>query len=232
MLTWLTNSAPHKVLAARQASGWLAAHLPEVAALYGVPQPAAHHPEICTGAHIELCLEVAATLTENFSVRFAVLTHDLGKALTPAEVLPKHAGHERAGVAPLTALCDRLGLDDHSRKLALLVCEWHLHSHRAFEMNDTSVVKFLAQTGLTADAELAEHYLLACEADARGRLGRQDEPYLQGAFLRAVLVTLADYPYPAGVTMLDPEGNRIHQARVKAVKLIRSDFARPQESHC
>lgn len=224
MLDWLNSTSPGRELAARRASGWLAANLPEVDALYGVPQTAAHHPEVCTGIHIELCLEVAATLSDSFDVRFAVLTHDLGKALTPRDEWPKHVNHEHVGLRPLKKLCERLGVAESTRKLAELVCEHHLQSHRAMELKNTSVVKFLAETGLLDDATLAEHFLLACESDARGRLGRHDNPYPQGAFLRSAREVILTFPYPPGVTMHDPEGNRIHGSRAHAVKLLRASL--------
>lgn len=233
MLDWLTADRPHDELAARHASGWLALHLPEVDALYGVPQTAAHHPEICTGAHIELCLEVAAELTTEFDVRFAVLTHDLGKALTPRDEWPKHVNHEHAGLTPLADVCARLEVPASAQRLARLVCEWHLHAHRAFEMGDASVVKFFMNTGMDLDAELARGYLLACESDKRGRLGRKNTDYRQGAFLRAVRTVLLEHPYPEGITMQHPAGNRIHQARVQAVKQLRASFGSPADiSHC
>lgn len=230
-LDWLQSAEPHAELAARHASGWLAEHLPEVEALYGVPQTATHHPEVCTGAHMELCLQAVASLSSSFDVRFAVLTHDLGKALTPQSVLPGHAGHEKAGLVPLAVLCERLAVPLRTRQLAETVCEWHLHCHRAFEMNATSAVKFLVRTGLADDDELAESFFLACEADKRGRLGMLESDYPQGQFLRAVRRVLTTLPYPEGICMTDPAGNRIHQARVKAVQLLRGDFAPPQTAH-
>jgi tRNA nucleotidyltransferase (CCA-adding enzyme) len=225
MLDWLNSAEPHKVLAARRASGWLAQHLPEVDALYGVPQTASHHPEVCTGAHIELCLAVAASLSDRFDVRFAVLNHDLGKALTPQEEWPRHVNHEHSGVKPLKHVCDRLQIPEATRKLALLVCEYHLHAHRFFELNDTSVVKFFDKTGLLEDEVLAEGFILACESDARGRLGKHDNPYGQGDFMRAARKAVQAHPYPAGVTMQDPQGNRIHATRAQAVREVRARLA-------
>jgi len=230
MLDWLNSPSPHTELAARRASGWLAKNLPEVDALYGVPQTAAHHPEVCTGIHIELCLAVAAALSDSFDVRFAVLTHDLGKGLTPENEWPKHVNHEKAGLRPLKHLCERLALPESTRKLAALVCEHHLQSHRALELKNTSVVKFLAENGLLEDATLAEQFFLACESDARGRLGRDGNPYPQGAFLRAARDVILTFPYPPGVTMNDPEGNRIHGARSHAVKLLRASLAPAAEA--
>lgn len=225
MLEWLTAAHPDVELASRRASGWLAQHLPEVDALYGVPQTAAHHPEVCTGAHIELCLAAAAKLSDSFDVRFAVLGHDFGKGLTPSAEWPQHINHERAGLPPLKRVLARFNLPESTAKLALLVCEYHLHAHRMMEMNDASVVKFLVKTGMADDAELAENFILACEADARGRLGHHDRNYPQANFLRAARDAVMAHPYPLGVTMQDPEGNRIHASRVHAVKQVRATFA-------
>lgn len=225
MLDWLKTAEPHKELAALRTSGWLAQHLPEVDALYGVPQTAVHHPEVCTGAHIELCLAMAALLSNRFDVRFAVLNHDLGKGLTPEEEWPRHVNHEHAGIKPLKHVCERFHVSEETRRLALLVCEYHLHAHRLLELNDASVVKFLDKTQLLDDDSLAEGFILACEADARGRLGKHDNPYPQGAFFRAAREAVLALPYPEGVTMQDPEGNRIHGARVQAVRRLRATLA-------
>lgn len=224
MFDWLTSNEPHTELAQRHASGWLKAHLPEVDALYGVPQTAIHHPEVDTGRHIELCLEMSARLGADFETRFAVLSHDLGKGLTPPNEWPKHVNHEHGGLAPVNAVCGRFNLPAEVQKLALLVCEWHLHCHRAFEMGNASVVKFLDSTGMLANEVLFERFVLACECDARGRLGKQDDPYERGKFLRAVRQAIVPMEYPAGIDMHHPAGNRIHQQRVAAVARIRTQF--------
>jgi len=230
MLEWLNAAHPDVELASRRASGWLAQHLPEVDALYGVPQTASHHPEVCTGAHIELCLAAAAKLSDSFDVRFAVLSHDFGKGLTPSDEWPQHINHERAGLAPLKRVVARMQLPSSTAKLALLVCEYHLHAHRLMEMNDSSVVKFLVKTGMAEDPELAEAFVLACESDARGRLGYHDRHYPQAKFLLAARDAVLAHPYPPGVSMQDPEGNRIHASRVHAVKQVRAAFKAVSET--
>jgi tRNA nucleotidyltransferase (CCA-adding enzyme) len=225
LMNWLNSPHPHRELAERRESGWLAAHLAEVDVLYGVPQNAEHHPEVDTGKHIELCLEVAAQLGADFETRFAVLTHDLGKGITPSEQWPKHVNHENAGVPLVAAVCDRFQLDEVTRTLATLVCKWHLHAHRAFEMGDASVVKFFMNTGLLDDEQLCGRFLLACESDARGRLGRAVTPYLKANFLREAREAIAQLPFPEGVDLAHPEGNRIHQARIAQVVRVRARFA-------
>jgi tRNA nucleotidyltransferase (CCA-adding enzyme) len=162
----------------------LAAVLPEVDALYGVPQRADFHPEVDTGVHVELVCDMAATLAPGDAlIGFAALTHDLGKALTPEYVLPKHLGHEHAGLAPLRALCDRLKVPTAHRQLAEMACREHLNVHRVFELRAKTVHDLLARCdGFRQPSRIAA-MALVCECDKRGRAGLQDEPYPQRAEL-------------------------------------------------
>lgn len=160
---------------------------PELDALFGVPQPEQHHPEIDSGVHTLLALDQAARLEASTAVRFAVLCHDFGKALTPREQWPSHPGHEAAGVPLARACCERLGVPRAHRDLALLVTRWHLHVHRAAELRASTVLKLLEAADAFRRPERLEGLLLACEADARGRTGFEDEPYPQPALLRAAL---------------------------------------------
>ncbi|HZV24433.1 MAG TPA: HD domain-containing protein, partial [Luteimonas sp.] len=141
---------------------------------------AEYHPEIDTGVHVELVCDMAARLAPGDAlIGFAALTHDLGKALTPAEVLPKHIGHESAGVAPLHALCERLKVPLAHRQLATMACREHLNIHRLFELRASTVHDLLARCdGFRQPARIAQ-LGLACEADKRGRAGLGDSPYPQ-----------------------------------------------------
>jgi len=167
--------------------GALAALLPELEALFGVPQAAAHHPEIDTGVHTLMALQQAAALTPATDVRFAVLIHDLGKGLTPAAEWPRHIAHEHRGRTLVAQVCDRLKAPGQHRELALIVCEYHTHCHRALALRGKTLLKLLRATDALRRPERFEAFLLACEADARGRLGLEQRDYPQADYLRRAL---------------------------------------------
>ncbi|HET6782275.1 MAG TPA: multifunctional CCA addition/repair protein, partial [Pseudoxanthomonas sp.] len=168
----LRSATPSAFLRTLRDCGALAQVLPEVDALYGVPQRAEFHPEVDTGLHQEMVSDMAARLAPGDDViGFAALTHDLGKALTPAEMLPKHIGHEHAGVAPLKALCERLKAPAAHRELAIMACREHLNVHRLNELRDATVLELLARCDAFRKPERIAQLALVCEADKRGRLG-------------------------------------------------------------
>lgn len=165
--------------------GALARIFPEVDALFGVPQTAVYHPEIDTGIHTLMVVTQATLLSDKTTVRFAALMHDLGKALTPEEHWPSHHGHETLGINTLKTLCLRLRVPNHYQKLALQVMQYHTHCHRAFELRPGTLCDTLANIGaFKADHQL-DAFLLACEADARGRLGLENNPYPQASYILA-----------------------------------------------
>ena len=168
--------------------GALKVLLPEVDCLFGVPQPPLHHPEVDTGDHILRALRQAPA---ELAVRFAVLTHDLGKGITPESVLPSHRGHETAGLPLVQAVCERLRVPNPVKSLALGVCEYHLHSHKAFELRPQTILKLLRALDALRNPEKFEHFLQSCEADARGRLGLEDREYPQTDYLRAARAAAA-----------------------------------------
>lgn len=180
----LGERSPQVYVQALRDCGALAALLPEVDVLFGIPQKPHYHPEVDTGLHVLMVLEQAARLRRDARLAFAELVHDLGKGLTPAEVLPSHRGHEHAGLPLVDALCDRLRVPNAYRQLALAVCEQHLNVHRAFELRPTTVLKLLESIGALRDVERFELFLLACEADSRGRAGFEARPYPQADYLR------------------------------------------------
>lgn len=184
----LASPTPSAFIRTLHDAGALGAVLPEVEALYGVPQRAEFHPEVDTGVHVELVCDMAAKLAPGDElIGFAALTHDLGKALTPQHILPKHLGHEQAGVAPLRALCDRLKVPTEHRQLAEAVCREHLNVHRFDELRARTVYELLARCdGFRKPARIAQ-VALVCEADKRGRAGLQDSAYPQGEALKAAL---------------------------------------------
>jgi tRNA nucleotidyltransferase (CCA-adding enzyme) len=182
----LAEPAPSAFLGALRGCGALGVVFPEVDALYGVPQRAEFHPEIDTGTHVELVLDMAARLAPGDDlVAWCALTHDLGKALTPADELPRHVAHEQRGVAPLRQLAARLKVPAEHAALAELVCRHHLDVHRAFELRPATVLERLERLDAFRRPERLRPFLLACEADKRGRLGHAEDAYPQADFLRA-----------------------------------------------
>ncbi|NUO72011.1 MAG: multifunctional CCA addition/repair protein, partial [Frateuria sp.] len=176
----LGEAQPSAFLRVLRDAGALAVLFPEVDALYGVPQRAEYHPEIDTGTHLELVLDMAARLAPGDDlVGFCALCHDLGKACTPAEVLPSHVGHEHAGVAPLRALAARLKVPAEHAALAELVCREHLNAHRALELKPATVLRLLTTLDALRRPRRLDTFLAVCEADKRGRLGRSEAAYPQ-----------------------------------------------------
>lgn len=182
----LAEPQPSTFVRVLREAGALAVLFPEVDALYGVPQRPEYHPEVDTGVHLELVLDMAARLAPGDDlVGFCALCHDLGKACTPADVLPSHIGHEHAGVAPLRALASRLKAPAEHAALAELVCREHLNAHRALELKPATVLRLLTKLDALRRPQRLETFLVVCEADKRGRLGRAEAAYPQAGFLRA-----------------------------------------------
>ena len=178
--------------------GALEALLPEVAALFGVPQTERYHPEIDTGIHTLMALQQAARLTPASDVRFALLVHDLGKGTTPRDEWPRHIAHEQRGLQLVERVCQRLKAPGQYRELALKVCQYHTHCHRALELRGKTLLGLLQATDALRRPERFEAFLLACEADARGRRGLEQCDYPQADYLRRALaaareVSAADF---------------------------------------
>ncbi|MFT5062954.1 MAG: tRNA nucleotidyltransferase (CCA-adding enzyme) [Gammaproteobacteria bacterium] len=215
---------PQAFISTLRDCGALARLLPEVDALFGVPQTAKWHPEIDTGIHILMALKQSAEITDSPRTRFAVLLHDLGKGVTPSEVLPGHRGHENAGVPLVEAVCDRLKVPNDYRRLAIKVCRWHLHTHKAEELRSTTVLKLLeGLDGIRRDDDI-EPFLLACESDARGRKGLKEQHYPQPDVLRQLFaaakkVTSRDLDL-AGLKG-EKIAEKIRQARIAAIDAAR-----------
>ncbi len=194
--------------------GALAVVFPEIDALFGVPQPAKWHPEIDTGLHTMLVLEQAERLSGEIAVRFAALVHDLGKATTDKAVLPKHPGHEKRSVKLIRRLAERLPVPRQCRDLAMIVAEFHTHCHRALELKDTTILKVLERADAFRRPQRFEQFLLACEADARGRTGLEDRDYPQVDLLRAAFTAAA--AVDAGAIAAETDERRIPEAIRKA----------------
>ena len=222
----LRAKRPSAFLQTLRDCGALAVVLPEVDALYGVPQRAEYHPEVDTGVHIELVCDMAASLAPgDDEVGFAALVHDLGKALTPADELPKHIQHEQRGVAPVRALCERLRVPAAHRDLAVVACREHLNVHRLAELRDQTVHDLLARCDGFRRPERIAKLATTCEADKRGRAGLQDQPYPQAAELvrlrdAAATVTGADI---AHLGLEGPAfGDALRTARIAAISSART----------
>ena len=222
----LASERPSAFLRTLRDCGALRVVLPEVDALYGVPQRAEYHPEVDTGVHVELVCDMAARLALGDDViGFAALTHDLGKALTPADELPKHIQHEQRGIAPLLALCERLKVPAVHRELAVMACREHLNVHRLAELRDDTVHDLLARCDGFRKPDRIAQLALVCEADKRGRAGRGDEPYPQRTELlrlhaAACAVRAADVARKglAGPAL----GAALRKARIAAIRQARA----------
>jgi len=164
--------------------GALAELLPEVEALFGVPQPPQHHPEIDTGAHVLAALRQCAEHGQPLTVRWACLLHDLGKGLTPAEEWPKHIAHEHRGGKLIAAVNARCKVPRECAELALLVGEYHTHAHRALELRPSTLFELLQHFDIYRRPQRFEEFIAASEMDARGRLGLEQRDYPQAAYLR------------------------------------------------
>lgn len=222
----LASKQPSAFLRTLRACGALAVVLPEVDALYGVPQRAEYHPEVDTGVHVELVCDMAARLAPGDDVvGFAALTHDLGKALTPADELPRHIRHEQRGLAPLRALCARLKVPAAHQALAEMACREHLNVHRLLELRDETVHDLLARCdGFRKPARIGQ-LALVCEADKRGRTGLEDEPYPQADELLR-LHAAAQAVRGADVAREGLEGpalgEALRRARIEAIRATRA----------
>ncbi|HEY4771977.1 MAG TPA: multifunctional CCA addition/repair protein [Steroidobacteraceae bacterium] len=180
----LGESRPELFFETLRECGALEVIFPEVAALYGVPQPPRWHPEVDTGIHVMLALKASVRLGASTPVRFAVLMHDLGKAATPPEQWPSHHGHEEAGVVRIEALAARLRVPKEYAELAVLTARHHGLVHRALELRPATLLELLEKTDAVRRPERFRALLTACEADARGRTGLEDCPYPQSELLR------------------------------------------------
>ena len=220
----LMETAPSRMFEVLRSSGALERVLPEVNKLWGVPQRADYHPEVDTGVHLMMVLDMAARLNAPLPVRFACLMHDLGKGETPADVLPRHIGHEERSAKLAKKVCERLRVPLECKELADVVAREHGNIHRSSEFKASALVRLLERCDAYRKPQRFADVLLACECDARGRLGLQDSPYPQRASLLGVLAAahsvatreIAGNAQAAGLTG-EKIGAQIHAARVKAV---------------
>ena len=173
----LAEDAPQRFFEVLRECGALNVIFPEIDRLWGVPQPKRWHPEIDTGVHVMMVLEQAARFSAKTEVRFAALTHDLGKGVTPEQFWPRHSGHEAASVRLVGEMCGRLGAPKRFRALAEQVARYHGVCHRAAELRPKTKLKVLEALGAFREGSLLEDFLVACEADYRGRKGMTEDAY-------------------------------------------------------
>lgn len=238
----LMEQRPSRMLAVLRECGALAHVLPEVDALFGIAQPCEHHPEIDTGEHLLLVLDMASRLQAPLAVRYACLCHDLGKATTPVHLLPRHVGHERSSATLLLTMSRRLRVPNECRELAHIVALEHGNIHRSSTFGAAATVRLLERCDAFRQPQRFARILLACECDARGRKGMHDLPYPQRERLWQALQVLQQMDLGAiaqqaatqNAVTLDghapqPDGARIrqhiHQARIAKLQASCQSFA-------
>lgn len=205
----------------------LARVMPELDALFGVPQRPEYHPEIDTGVHTLMALQQICKLSRASHVRLATLLHDLGKGATPREEWPRHHGHEQRSLPLVREFCQRLAVPKTARDLALAVAEYHTHCHRALELNPATLVKTLEALDAFRRPDRFAEFLLCCEADARGRTGLEARPYPQADYFARALNACTSIK----VTDLLEQGfegaelgQRLHQERVRVIREFQSTW--------
>jgi tRNA nucleotidyltransferase (CCA-adding enzyme) len=220
----LMSDKPSRMFEVLRACGALKVLLPELDRLWGVPQRPEYHPEVDTGVHMMMVMDMAARLNTPLSVRVACLMHDLGKGTTPADVLPRHIGHENRSVKLLQKVCERLRVPTDCRELAEVVAREHGNIHRSAELNAEALIRLLERCDAIRQPERFERVLQACECDARGRLGFEEAAYPQAErLLKAQQAALSVDTTPiaqaaAAQGLRGPQiGAQIAMARIQAV---------------
>lgn len=223
----LMERKPSRMFEVLRECGALAVLMPELDRLAGVPQPAAHHPEVDTFVHVMMVVDLAAAREESLEVRFAALMHDLGKGITPPELWPAHHDHDEAGVPLVEAFCARLKVPSACRDLAVAMAREHTRIHRTTELKPTSMIHLFKRVDAFRRPERLEGLLRACECDARGRLGFADRAYPQSNILRvAFQAALSINAGEIAKVCKDPKHipERIHGERTRKVKAALSQL--------
>jgi tRNA nucleotidyltransferase (CCA-adding enzyme) len=225
----LMEKRPSRMFYALRECSALTRIMPEVDALFGVPQPIQHHPEIDTGVHVMMVIDYAASRNYSLPVRFASLTHDLGKGTTPPEEWPRHIGHEARSVELVQDLCERIRAPNEVRDLALLVARYHGDVHRALELRPATIANMLQGVDAYRKPERFEEFLQACSCDFHGRPGYAEKPYpqaerLRDAFEAAKTVDAGGIAAELARTVADPSllpteiNARVNEARVARIR--------------
>jgi len=217
----LSEPVPSRFFKALRDCGALSRLFPEVDRLFGIPQPAKWHPEIDTGIHTMMVVDMAARLSPDPEVVFAALTHDLGKGTTPVRILPRHSGHEQRSVELIDDLCARLKAPRRFCELARVMARYHGIVHKVGELRPGTIVDMLQGADAFRRRERFEQVLSACEADYRGRAGYQEREYPQAAHLRRLLAVVTDVD-ASSIAASEPEPakipERIREARIGALR--------------
>lgn len=215
----LREATPSRMFAVLRDCGALAKLLPELDRLFGVPQPPEHHPEVDTGVHVMLVVDWAASQNFTLPVRFAALTHDLGKGVTPPEYWPRHHGHEAKSVELVRALCERLRVPADCRDLALAVARDHGNAYRAAELRPATLVELFERVDAFRRPERFEQFLQACECDFRGRPGYETRPFPAPGYLRDALAVARGVDAGAVARATEPARVReaVFEARAQAL---------------
>ncbi|MFZ5465841.1 MAG: multifunctional CCA addition/repair protein [Pseudomonadota bacterium] len=222
----LETDHPARFFELLRETGALARLLPELDALFSVPQPAMHHPEIDTGVHSLMVLQQAVRLGADGPTRLAALLHDLGKGVTPPELWPHHYGHERRGARLVERIAERLRMPAHYRDLAIMTARWHTHAHKVFELRPSTLLKLLEGLDALRRPERFAQFLLACEADARGRGGFEERAYPQADYLRQALAAakgVAVQPLLERGLRGEALGQALAQERTRALRTLKTE---------
>ncbi|MGL1955913.1 MAG: multifunctional CCA addition/repair protein [Colwellia sp.] len=211
---------------------------PDLHALWGVPNPAQWHPEICSGIHTMMVLQQAVKLTtpthpKKEVIRFAALCHDLGKVLTLAEKWPSHQGHEKAGLPLVEKICAQFKIPNQHKQLALKVCEHHLHCHKAFQLKPSTLLKIFNQLDVWRKPQEFDDFMLACKADFLGRLGFENFSYPQALYLKEAMQAATQVNAKVfvarglkGIAIKEA----MNEARIKAIAQVKANHQRENES--
>lgn len=224
----LTTNHPQEFFLTLRLANALEKIFPDLDKLWGIPQSPAWHPEIDTGVHTMLALQQAVKLSSDPKVRFAVLCHDLGKGSTRIDLLPKHHGHEQRGVDLINTWCAKYKVPNNYKNLAVKVAKWHLHSHMALELNPKTILKLFLALDAFRQPNNLQDFLLACRADATGRLGKENDIYAAADFLSDVFAQIKKITSQQFVEkniVGKKLGEAIRMAQVKLIKKIKQEFS-------
>lgn len=219
----LTEAKPSRMFEVLRACGALQKILPELDRLWGVPQPAQHHPEVDTGVHVMMVVDYAASQNFSLPIRFAALMHDLGKGTTPVDILPKHIGHEERSFNLVKDVCKRLKVPNDCKELAQIVAKFHGKLHQSLQMKPSTLLSFLIELDAIRQPARFKDFLKACEADSRGRAGLENCPTPAADFLGKVLEAASSVDAGAVASAFtEPEQikSAVFEARLAAVKLV------------
>ena len=224
----LSEKNPERFIEVLRECGALKIILPEIDNLFGVPNPVEWHPEIDSGIHTLMSLKIVVKLTDDVSIRFAVLVHDVGKAKTPKELLPEHHGHEKTGVALVKALCERLHVPRKFQDLAELVTKHHGASYKISEFSPQAILRLLENLDAFRRPERFEKFLIACEADARGRKGSEDRLFPEANHLRKIFAACANIDTKEIIEKYSGKkiAQAIHDKRLKIIKNLHTELAK------